>query len=241
MKSMKTIVVMALVMTVAAMSFAWAVDEDAAPPAERRARYERRGGVELPDVDREALKKMTPEERREFMRKRFENMTPEQREELRKRRQQGGDKGRPGGMAGSFIERWLRHNPEFQETMKAQRESMKKIGQDLRALHEATRKKLHDKELTPEQRQRIIEDAKTQARALMGQILDGRIRFQKFVTKLIEEHREEILDEAGNVIFRPRRRKRGDDAAGQRPGQDGDLDRPGPERKRRTRRPDDAG
>ena len=195
----------------------------------------------MPDVDREALKKMTPEERREFMRKRFENMTPEQREELRKRRERMGDKGqpdRPGGMAASFVERWLRQDPGFQEAMKAQRETMKKISEDLRALHEATRNKLQDKELTPEQRKQIIEDAKTRARALMGQILDGRIRFQKFVTNLIEEHKEEILDEAGNAIFRPRGRRPGEDAAGQGPGPAGDQDRPRPQRRGRTRRAD---
>ncbi len=221
MRSSKTIVVVALMMAVATVSFAWAAN-DATAPAERGAKQMRRGGAGggggmFDGVDREALKKMTPEERREFMRKRFENMTPEQREEMRERRGQG-----RGGRGAWFVERWLRDNDEFKNAKEAHHEAMKKIGEDLRALHKATREKLQDKDLTPEQKKQVIEDAKAPARALMGRLFDGRIRFQKFVTGLIEEHKEEILDAASEKVFSRRgNKRRGRNGADQGQGQGG--------------------
>lgn len=238
MKTVKMTLALSLVVALVATSFAWAADGEGGRKGRGGEMRANRGGM-MTEADREKLKNMTPEERREFLRKKRESMTPEQREAMQKRRQGG----QGGGQAGHpIIERFLRQNEEFKAAMETHKEAMKSIGEELRALQDATRKKMQDKELTKEEREQILNDAKTQSRALLGKILDERVSFQNKVTALIEKNREEILDQATGMIFQQRGKRGGRGGeAGKRGGRGGEGGEGARHHKRGDQQPDADG
>jgi len=115
-------------------------------------------------------------------------------------------RGRPGalrgpkGPRGSFIEQFLQNHPKVKEMVKAQREKQRAVMEQLKKLHVETRRKIQEA-ATPEERQKVIEAAKAEAKALLLQLTDNAIAFRKKMLTLLEEHKEDIVNKAVERIF----------------------------------------
>jgi len=144
--------------------------------------------------------------------------------------------GRPGaprgpkGPRGSFIEQFLQNHPKIKEMAKAQREKQRAVMEQLKKLHSETRRKIQEA-ATPEERQKVIEEAKAAARNLLLQLTDNAIAFRKKMLGLLEEHKEDAVNKAVERIFtrRPGGAWRGERSRGRPMGPGGHG--PGPRRR----------
>ena len=113
-----------------------------------------------------------------------------------------GAAGRPLGPAGSYIDRFLETHPRFAELVKKHHEEQQAILEQLRALRRDTLENARAAQ-TPEERRRIVEGSKDKATELVTALTDGAIAFRKKALALLEEHKDEVIQQAVNAMFAP--------------------------------------